>query len=118
MTQTVQEYDLSKFVEMATGLVMTSVICFGIHYKWQYFIPLVLQVVMTPMTTLDNPLTKVYLLGQEPKGSLRRPWTPPDPMGFNALMKGQQQSAAAKKKEDKAAKLEAKKEKAKAIKKK
>merc|ERR1712150_4704 len=93
----------------------TSAICCGINYYWGYFIPLILQVVMTPLTTVDDPLTKVYLLGQEPKGNLKRPWAAPDPFGgLSSMMKGPPVAQKnAEKKATKAAKLEAKKDKAK-----
>merc|ERR1711924_21765 len=113
-TLSVPEYDLTKFHEMITKLVMTSAICCGINYQWGYFIPLILQVVMTPLTTLDDPLSKVHLLKMEPKGNLKRPWPAPDPFGgLTAMMKAPQTTQKAASKANKSAKLEAKKEKAK-----
>mmetsp|Transcript_145316 Transcript_145316/g.253606 ORF Transcript_145316/g.253606 Transcript_145316/m.253606 type:complete len:194 (-) Transcript_145316:75-656(-) len=107
MTQQLKEYDMSKWKEMVQQIFMGGLICFGIHYQWKYVIPLVMQIVMTPMSTLDNPLSMVYLWGRPAQGNLKRPWPPPNPFGFPGV-----QEHAKDTKESKAAALEAKKEKA------
>jgi len=43
MEQTAKEYDMSKWKEQIKQIVMGACILGGIYYKWQYLLPLVLQ---------------------------------------------------------------------------
>mmetsp|Transcript_54559 Transcript_54559/g.118053 ORF Transcript_54559/g.118053 Transcript_54559/m.118053 type:complete len:181 (-) Transcript_54559:120-662(-) len=79
---TVPEYDVSKWREQVQQLVVGATVCFGIHCKWGFVTPIVMQIVMTPMNMLDSPLAKVYLYRKTAKGELLRPWAHPNPFGL------------------------------------
>lgn len=115
-TMTIQEYDLSKWKEWMNQLVMGSIICAGMHYKWGYVVPLSLQVVMTPYATYENNLSKVYLRGMAAQGNMKRPWASANPFqmpDMDALKKAGKPPSARDAKESKTkAALEAKKDKA------
>merc|ERR1712194_788002 len=60
--QTPKEYDMDKFYEQAKQAVMGFCILGGVYYKWQYLMPLVLQVLMTPMQLFESPLFQLHIL--------------------------------------------------------
>merc|ERR550514_556820 len=82
MEQTLSEYDTGKWKEMMQQLVMGAVIISGMHYKWGYSMPLVMQVIMSPMQLIENPLFKIYVLGSPAVGDLKRPFPAPNPFGL------------------------------------
>jgi len=78
--QTAKEYDMEKFKEALKQPVMGAVIMGGIYYKWGSLLPLVMQVLMTPMQFYESPLFQIHLLGKK----MDRPFpVPPGP--FDAL---------------------------------
>eukprot|EP00927_Polykrikos_kofoidii_P057735 TRINITY_DN51917_c0_g1_i1.p1 TRINITY_DN51917_c0_g1~~TRINITY_DN51917_c0_g1_i1.p1 ORF type:complete len:184 (-),score=41.28 TRINITY_DN51917_c0_g1_i1:113-664(-) len=79
---TVPEYDLSKWREQIQQLVIGASVCYGIHYKWGFVTPMVIQIFMSPMNMLDTPLAKVYIFSKVAKGDLIRPWPTPNPFGL------------------------------------
>lgn len=111
---TVPEYDASKWREQFQQLIIGAGICYGIHYKWAFVTPIVLQVFMTPMNLLDSNLAKVYIFGKAAKGDLLRPWAQPNPFGMQGSpaptakerkqeTKKEEKTAAKKAEKDKAA---------------
>merc|ERR1712194_624589 len=81
-TMSVKEYDLSKWNGQIAQILVGACICFGIHYRYLYVVPLVMQVFMTPTSTLECQLAQIYLFGKLAKGSLKRPWATPSPFGM------------------------------------
>jgi len=77
--QTPKEYDLEKFMEQVKQAVMGSVILGGIYYKWEYLMPLVLQILMTPLQLYESPLFEIHILG---KTTVTRPFPTPNPFGL------------------------------------
>mmetsp|Transcript_9457 Transcript_9457/g.18106 ORF Transcript_9457/g.18106 Transcript_9457/m.18106 type:complete len:241 (-) Transcript_9457:668-1390(-) len=79
--QTAKEYDMDKLKEMVKQPLLGTVITAGIYYKWGSLMPLVMQLLMTPFTLYEGPLTQIHLLGK----TMERPFpTPPGP--FAGLM--------------------------------
>jgi hypothetical protein len=79
--QTPKEYDMAKVMEAMKQPVMGMVITCGIYYKWGTLLPLMMQLLMTPLTLYETPLFRIYILGKE----MPRPF--PVPAGpFDALM--------------------------------
>eukprot|EP01128_Nolandella_sp_AFSM9_P003284 TRINITY_DN139_c1_g4_i2.p1 TRINITY_DN139_c1_g4~~TRINITY_DN139_c1_g4_i2.p1 ORF type:complete len:179 (+),score=47.89 TRINITY_DN139_c1_g4_i2:63-599(+) len=99
-TITVAEYDSRKLVGMIKSLVMRVCIIGFIHYKWGSGVPLVIQLISTPMTLYKDPLTKIHILGQTGK-ELERPFKPPA-SPFAAFMnpEGESTDAAASTKKE------------------
>merc|ERR1712205_5927 len=63
--QTAKEYDMEKLKEAVKQPVIGFLILGGIYYKWGSLMPLVLQVLMTPMTLYEAPLTQIHLVGKK-----------------------------------------------------
>jgi len=63
--QTTKEYDLEKLKEAAKQPIMGFVILGGIYYKWGSLMPLVMQVLMTPMQLYEAPLTQIHMMGKK-----------------------------------------------------
>lgn len=80
--QTKVEYDTSKWKEMMQQLCMGFLIVGGMHYKWGYTMPLVMQVVMTPLQLFENPLLQIHVFGKAAVGDLKRPFPTPNPFGL------------------------------------
>jgi len=78
MEQTAKDYDMSKWKEAMKQAVMSCVITFGIYLKWQYVMPLVLQVLMTPLQLYESPLFECHVLGK----NVARPFPQPNPFGL------------------------------------
>jgi len=79
--QTSKEYDMDKLKEAVKQPLLGTLITAGIYYKWGSLMPLVMQVLMTPFTLYEGPLTQIHLLGKV----MKRPFpTPPGP--FAGLM--------------------------------
>lgn len=76
--QSAKDYDIGKWKEAMKQAVMSCVITFGIYLKWQYVMPLVLQVLMTPLQLYESPLFECYVLGKE----VTRPFPTPNPFGL------------------------------------
>jgi len=62
--QTAKEYDMAKLKEQVKQPLIGFVILGGIYYKWGSLMPLVMQILMTPMTLYEAPLTQIHLLGK------------------------------------------------------
>merc|ERR1719465_393660 len=77
-----------KLREHLQQILIGGVICFGIHLKWGYTTPIVMQVLMTPLNMLDSALAKIYIFGKAAKGDLLRPWPAPNPLGFPMTTSG------------------------------
>jgi len=77
--QSTKDYDKGKFGEQLKQAVMGFCILGGIYYKWQYLMPLVLQIIMTPLQLYESPLVKLHLMG---KLDVRRPFPAPNPFGL------------------------------------
>merc|ERR1719399_1952908 len=56
--QTTKEYDMEKLKEAVKQPLMGFVILGGIYYKWGHLMPLILQILMTPMQLYEAPLTQ------------------------------------------------------------
>merc|ERR1719330_874246 len=82
MEQTPKEYDKEKWNEQMKQAVMGCVILGGVYYKWQYLMPLVLQILMTPMQLYESPLFQLHMLG---KTDVKRPFPAPNPFGMPAM---------------------------------
>jgi len=63
--QTTKDYDMAKLKEAAKQPIMSFVILGGIYYKWGSLMPLVMQVLMTPMQLYEAPLTQIHVLGKK-----------------------------------------------------
>jgi len=77
--QSTQEYDQGKMGEQLKQAVMGFFILGGIYYKWQYLMPLVLQIIMTPLQLYESPLFKIHMLGRT---DVKRPFPAPNPFGL------------------------------------
>lgn len=78
MVQTHKEYDLAQWKEAVKQPLIGFVILGGIYYKWGSLMPLVMQLLMTPMTVYEAPLTQIHILGKEKT----RPFPKPNPFGM------------------------------------
>jgi len=78
MEQTAKDYDIGKWKEAMKQAVMSCVITFGIYLKWQYVMPLVLQVLMTPLQLYESPLFECHVLGKD----VVRPFPQANPFGL------------------------------------
>merc|ERR1712061_247745 len=76
--QTTKEYDMAQWKEAVKQPVIGCVILGGIYYKWGSNMPLVLQMLMTPMQLYEAPLTQIHLLGR----AKTRPFPTPNPFGL------------------------------------
>lgn len=76
--QTRKEYDLDQWNDAVKQPLIGFVILGGIYYKWGSLSVLVLQLLMTPMTVYEAPLTQIHILGKEKS----RPFPKPNPFGL------------------------------------
>lgn len=76
--QSPKQYDTIKWQEGMKQAVMSSVITGGIYYKWAYLMPLVLQVLMTPLQLYESPLFQAHALGKH----VDRPFPASNPFGM------------------------------------
>jgi len=76
--QTAKDYDLGKWKEAMKQAVMSGVITSGIYFKWKYVMPLVLQVLMTPLQLYESPLFECHVMGKK----VTRPFATPNPFGL------------------------------------
>eukprot|EP01127_Copromyxa_protea_P006127 TRINITY_DN1593_c0_g1_i3.p1 TRINITY_DN1593_c0_g1~~TRINITY_DN1593_c0_g1_i3.p1 ORF type:complete len:158 (-),score=48.88 TRINITY_DN1593_c0_g1_i3:66-539(-) len=105
ITMTTQEYDLGKVKEAFQQILMTSLMISGIHYKWGYGVPLIIQFVTVPLNLYKNDLIKVHFLGQD----IARPFPVPQ-SPFAALLEGGAAGGATPQEEERKRKKEEKKE--------
>eukprot|EP00747_Dinoflagellata_sp_TGD_P181240 gnl/TRDRNA2_/TRDRNA2_34949_c0_seq1.p1 gnl/TRDRNA2_/TRDRNA2_34949_c0~~gnl/TRDRNA2_/TRDRNA2_34949_c0_seq1.p1 ORF type:complete len:230 (-),score=45.79 gnl/TRDRNA2_/TRDRNA2_34949_c0_seq1:51-740(-) len=61
---TTKEYDTDKLKRTFWQQVVVFIIVGGIYYKWDVFIPIVIQALMTPVQLYESPLTQIHLLGR------------------------------------------------------
>lgn len=54
-------YDMSQLMEQVKQVVLGFVILIGIYYKWRTILPLVLQMVMTPLKAMESPLFMIHI---------------------------------------------------------
>lgn len=85
------DYDAEQFTELFYKKVFMVVgIVMFVSFKWGHIVPLLLQCLHNPLQIYQSPLFKIYVLGEEARGELSRPWPQPDPFGFAGnLMKPQ-----------------------------
>lgn len=76
--QTTKEYDMDKLKEAVKQPLIGFVILGGIYYKWGSLLPLVMQVLMTPLQLYEAPLTQIHLLGKK----VNRPFAVPSMFGL------------------------------------
>jgi len=88
--QTAKEYDMAKLKEQVKQPLIGFVILGGIYYKWGSLMPLVMQILMTPMTLYEAPTTQIHLLGK----TMVRPFPVPPGM-FDGLKAAAAPEAAA-----------------------
>lgn len=82
MSLSVKEYDLTKWKEQVTQMVIGCLMCYGIHMKFEYTTPLAIQIFLAPTSILESPLAQVHLLQNAAKGSLKRPWATVGPFSM------------------------------------
>lgn len=102
--KTTKEYDMAQLKEAVKQPVIGCVILCGIYYKWGSLMPLVLQMLMTPMQLYEAPLTQIHLLGKKKP----RPFPVPNPFGLPSAPAAEPEAAPV---EDKAEKKDNKKQK-------
>ncbi|CAD6576016.1 MAG: hypothetical protein CYPHOPRED_005853 [Cyphobasidiales sp. Tagirdzhanova-0007] len=72
-----RDYDLSQisknFPQLAIGIVIMAVM----HLRFKYTQPLLLQSIMPLKGLYDNPIIKIWILGQRAEGDLARPFKQP-----------------------------------------
>lgn len=73
-----KEYDTGKWNEQVKQQVMGFVILGGVYYKWEYLMPLVLQVLMTPCQLYESPLFQIHIM----KKKVSRPFPTANPFGL------------------------------------
>eukprot|EP00932_Pfiesteria_piscicida_P001012 SRR837773.10988.p2 GENE.SRR837773.10988~~SRR837773.10988.p2 ORF type:complete len:187 (+),score=101.17 SRR837773.10988:39-563(+) len=95
-TQTTKEYDMGKLREQAKQAIMGFVILGGVYYKWEYLMPLVLQIVMTPLQLFESPLFQLHIMGKDEK----RPFPAPNPFGLPSAPEAPSAAVADKKKKE------------------
>merc|ERR1740121_2932889 len=93
-----KEYDQSKFNEQLKQAVMGFVILGGIYYKWTYLMPLVLQILMTPMQLYESPLFQLHVLGKQ---DVKRPFPVANPFGLPNMTPEAPAAPAVEEKKDK-----------------
>eukprot|EP01062_Namystynia_karyoxenos_P030938 TRINITY_DN23002_c0_g2_i1.p2 TRINITY_DN23002_c0_g2~~TRINITY_DN23002_c0_g2_i1.p2 ORF type:complete len:220 (+),score=66.39 TRINITY_DN23002_c0_g2_i1:71-661(+) len=74
---TEQEYDLGKWKEQATQVIVGAVVLTFVHMKWEMVMPLLLQTATVPVQLCQSPLFSIYIRGQPADGALTRPWAAP-----------------------------------------
>jgi len=79
--QTPKEYDVAKIKEQGKQAVMSAVILSGVYYKWQYLMPVVLQVLMTPVQLYESPLFQLHMMNSK---DVKRPFPAANPFGLPA----------------------------------
>merc|ERR1719221_2465030 len=72
--KTAQEYDREKWAEQLKQSLIGRVVLGGIYYKWGYLMPLVLQILMTPMQLYESPLFRIHILTR----TVARPFPAPN----------------------------------------
>jgi hypothetical protein len=99
--QTVKEYDMEKIKESIKQPLIGFLILGGIYYKWGSLMPLVMQVLMTPMQLYEAPLTQIHFFGK----TIKRPFVVPSMFGLPAAPEPETEAVAdatvEKKKKDK-----------------
>eukprot|EP00403_Amphidinium_massartii_P019706 CAMPEP_0178431208 /NCGR_PEP_ID=MMETSP0689_2-20121128/31723_1 /TAXON_ID=160604 /ORGANISM="Amphidinium massartii, Strain CS-259" /LENGTH=190 /DNA_ID=CAMNT_0020053101 /DNA_START=71 /DNA_END=643 /DNA_ORIENTATION=+ len=80
-SMSVKEYDLQKCKHQASQILIGSGVCYFVHHKFGYVVPLAMQIVMLPLGTLEAQVSQVHLFGRPAKGNLKRPWAQPSPFG-------------------------------------
>lgn len=96
--QTPKEYDMDQLKEAVKQPLIGFVVIMGIYYKWGSLLPLVMQMLMTPMHLYEAPLAQIHLLGK----TKTRPFPAPNPFGLPAAAPpAEEVEDAADKKKDK-----------------
>jgi len=95
--QTIQEYDMEKLKEALKQPLMGFVILGGIYYKWGSLMPLVMQVLMTPLQLYEAPLTQIHIFGKNKP----RPFPVPSMFGLPSAPAAEPEVEAITAKKDK-----------------
>jgi len=89
---TVEAYDLAQLRKFVQSFLFGAGISTFIHYKFGVAPPLFVQSVTGPFQTFQNPLVRLYLMGDRSPELVHRPWKEPaNPLA--ALLGGDQQQA-------------------------
>lgn len=91
----VSEYDTKVCDEKIKQMAIQTLIICGIHYKWEYIVPLILSPTMALINLVDDKLIAIYFLGKDPEkdASLKRPFAAPKG-AFDDLMKAYKENTA------------------------
>jgi len=89
--QTPKAYDRAKFMEQAKQQVMGFVVLGGVYYKWSYLMPLVLQVILTPLQLYESPLFQIHIMN---KTDTKRPFPVANPFGLPSAPEAPEAPAA------------------------
>ena len=84
----VMEYDLETVGKNIKTALITVCITMFLHSKYQYILPMVIQVVMQPIQAYSNPLFKIHILKERDTGAsnpLSRPWRNAAPGGIGEM---------------------------------
>jgi hypothetical protein len=96
--QTAKEYDMEKLKEAVKQPLIGFLIIGGIYYKWGSLLPLVMQVLMSPMQLYESPLCQIHFMGKQ----LKRPFPQPSMFGLpSAPEPAAPEGSAATEKKDK-----------------
>lgn len=68
------EYDLQELKSMATKSIFPTFISLFLWYKYDVVRHFPIQSIMNPMTLWSEKLFKIFIIGEEPKGDLKRPF--------------------------------------------
>jgi len=70
---TVAEYDERELRKLRNQMLTRGALVLAVHWYWAATVPLVIQVVSTPLSLWKEPLVRLYLRGE----ALRRPFVAP-----------------------------------------
>jgi len=76
------EYDMSQLMKLVQQTAIQGLMTSLMHFQWGYLFPLAIQVVMGPISALDQPIVQIYVFGREAVGDLKRPFPAPSPFGL------------------------------------
>ncbi|XXQ33703.1 Phosphate transport (Pho88) [Plasmodiophora brassicae] len=71
------EFDMKKWNDEAKRLAMQACVVAGVHWKWQYLIPIIISPTMALVGVIGSELFQIHIQGRTAAShpSLKRPWT-------------------------------------------
>uniref|UniRef100_A0A7S1XIY9 Inorganic phosphate transporter n=1 Tax=Erythrolobus australicus TaxID=1077150 RepID=A0A7S1XIY9_9RHOD len=75
--KSVMEYDYELLNQQRSGVLTGTLILSFLHFKMGSVTPLVLSPITGLLKLVDDPLTKLHILGQPAEGALQRPFKKP-----------------------------------------